>query len=367
MRIGLAVGYFDPQVGGSEEVVKRLAAGFTDRGHDVVVATSADPRRDAHRMVAPVVEFDVRGNAARGMIGEVVRYQRFLLDSKQDLWLFYAAQIWSTDAALPLLAEIPASTVVVPCGYSGLRDPAFAAYFDQLPGHLAQANALVYMSRGYQDYEHDVDAGLGDLARIIPNGAADDEFDRIPARDNRGGCTVLCVANHYRPKGHGAAIRAFRRAAGPDDRLVIVGEVHGRNPRGSCWLDCRIAALRDRRIALIEHASRDEVVRWYKQADVFLFGSKIEAAPLVIVEAMAAALPFVTTPAGNVADYSDSGLVVPEAKLADALQHLLQDAGERERLGRSGRARWDRDHRWSVVVDSYERLFGEIMAAPKAT
>lgn len=364
MRIGLTVGYFDPQVGGSEEVVKRLAMGLSDRGHEVIVATSPDPRRDMGRMVAPVVEFAVRGNAAGGMAGEVLRYQRFLLDSDRDLWLFYAAQIWSTDAALPLLADIPASCVVVPCGYSALHDPKFAAYFDQLPRLLERADALVYMSRGYQDYEHDIAAGLVELARIIPNGAADDEFERISPRDDRIGCTVLCVANHYRPKGHRAVIRAFRRAARPVDRLVIVGEVHGRNPRSSCWLDCRLAALRDRRIHLVDHASRGEVVRWYQDADIFLFGSKVEAAPLVIIEAMAAALPFVTTPVGNVDDYPDSGLVVPEADLEDALSRLLPDAGERERLGRNGRARWDHDHRWSIVIDSYERLFQEIVRTP---
>jgi L-malate glycosyltransferase len=367
MRIGLAVGYFDPQVGGSEEVVKRLASGLSDRGHDVVVATSPDPRRDMRRMVVPVVEFAVGGNAARGMTGDVLRYQRFLLESERDVWLFYAAQIWSTDAALPLLGDIPASCVVVPCGYSGLRDPAFASYFDQLPRSLGRADALVYMSRGYQDYQHDIHAGLSKLARIIPNGADDDEFDQVPRREERSRRTVLCVANHYRPKGHATVIRAFRRAAARDDRLIIVGEVHGRNPRGSCWLDCRIAALLDRRIQLIEHASRREVIRWYEEADVFLFGSKVEAAPLVIIEAMAAALPFVTTPAGNVADYSDSGLVVPEAELADGLSRLLRDAGERERLGRNGRARWDRDHRWSVVVQGYETLFQEVVRAPTPT
>lgn len=361
MRIGLAVGYFSPQKGGSEEVVERLAVGLSRLGHDVIVATSFHPDRDPGAMVVPVREFRVSGRSATGLQGDVLGYQHFLLTSDRDAWLLYAAQIWSTDAALPLLGSMPSSTVVVPCGYSGLHKPAFGAYFRQLPEFLSNADALVYMSSSYQDYRRDISAGLGGLARLIPNGADDDEFAEVPHREERRARTVLCVANHYRLKGHRDTIRAFRRVAGPEDRLVLVGEVPSRDPKVSCSIDCRIAAARDHRIILRSGAPRSEVIKWYQEADVFLFGSRVEAAPLVIVEAMASALPFVSTPVGNVADFDDSGLVVPTSRLAEGLETLLSDQGLRKRLGQVGRSRWDRDHRWSTIVGQYERLFTELV------
>ena len=364
MRIGLAVGYFDPQVGGSEEVVKRLGCGLRERGHDVLVATSTHPERDHDRMAVPVRDFEVSGNTATGIRGDVLGYQEFLRTSERDVWLFYAAQIWSTDLALPLLGTMESKTVVVPCGYSGLARPQFREYFAQLPAALSRADALVYMSRAYQDWTHDQAAGLGHLAHVIPNGASDDEFrgapdnpEREPTKRSR---TVITVANHIPGKGHGAVIKAFRAAASRHDRLVIVGAPPVLPSEPTCWRRCRSAAMRDRRITLANGLPREQVVAAYRSADVFLFGSEVECAPLVLIEAMAAGLPFVTTSVGNAEDYADAGLICPPDELADGLRRLLDSADLRRTLGQQGRQRWDADHRWSRVIDRYEELFNKL-------
>lgn len=364
MRIGLAVGYFDPQVGGSEEVVKQLAMGLRARGHDVQVATSVHPERRQAQMVAPVVEFAVTGNASTGIRGDVLGYQHFLGTSDRDVWLFYAAQIWTTDLALPMLASMPAATIFVPCGYSELLSPAWRSYFEHLPEFLQRADALVYMSSDYQDWEHDQSAGLGPIAHVIPNAASEEEFHDLHERqDDRPGRLVITVANHIPAKGHDAVVRAFRASAGPDDRLVIIGNRFLPRWKATCWLRCRLASMRDRRISLAEGLPRREVVRLYKEADVFLFGSRVECAPLVLIEAMAAGLPFVTTAVGNARDYADAGVVCDEQDLAQGLARLLAAPGLRARLGARGRARWERDHRWSTVVDQYEALFEAVIGA----
>jgi glycosyltransferase involved in cell wall biosynthesis len=364
VRIGLAVGFFDPQVGGSEEVVKRLALGLRDRGHDVLVATSVHPARRPDRMVVPVHGFEVAGNTASGIRGDVIGYQEFLRTTARDVWLFYAAQIWSTDLALPLLGALEAKTVVVPCGYSGLGLPHFRSYFEHLPAALKRADALVYMSRSYQDWEHDQASGLGHLAHVIPNGAADEEFAEIgpPSGRDRAqrGHTVITVANHLPGKGHDAVVKAFRAAAGRHDRLVIIGGRPTSSAEPTCWRSCRMAAMRDRRITLAEGLARDEVVAAYRTADVFLFGSEVECAPLVLVESMAAGLPFVSTPVGNAEDLADAGVVCPPDELADGLARLLSAPSLRASLGQRGRERWDAEHRWSRVIDKYEALFAEL-------
>nr|WP_231126649.1 glycosyltransferase family 4 protein [Motilibacter aurantiacus] len=199
--------------------------------------------------------------------------------------------------------------------------------------------------------------------RLIPNAASDEEFAEAPARTGRpdGGRLVLCVANHLPDKGHDAVLDAFRRSAGPRDRLVIVGNRSPQRSELGEWARCRWAALRDRRVTLAEGVPRAEVVQLYKDADVFLFGSRIECAPLVLIEAMAAGLPFVTTSAGNARDYADAGIVTDEAGLADGLRTLLADPALRGRLGARGRERWTQQHRWSDVVDAYAALFEEVV------
>ena len=80
--------------------------------------------------------------------------------------------------------------------------------------------------------------------------------------------------------------------------------------------------------------------RLFAQADVFALPSRVEALPLVLVEAVSAGLPAVATDVGDVREaLGDVVAVVPPEDadaLAAALHRLLSDPAERERRGRAG-------------------------------
>jgi len=94
--------------------------------------------------------------------------------------------------------------------------------------------------------------------------------------------------------------------------------------------------------------------------DVFALSSKWEGLPLVLAEAMATALPVVSTAVGGVVkviDEGETGLLVPEGDaeaMRAALSQLCDDAELRRRMGRRGR---------EVAEDRYSvpRLAGEYM------
>lgn len=67
-----------------------------------------------------MVGFNIKGNLANGLNGEVDRYRAYLLENQFDIISFFAAQQWTFDAAIPLLPEIKAKKVFVPTGFSGL-------------------------------------------------------------------------------------------------------------------------------------------------------------------------------------------------------------------------------------------------------
>lgn len=386
MRILHAVELYRPSTGGAQEVVRQVSERLAADGHEVTVATSRLSDRGSEVLDGVRVErFEVAGNEVRGITGEVERYRRFVIEGGFDVVMTYAAQQWTTDALLPVLDEIEAPTVLAPCGFSGLRDPAYAAYFERLRGLLGRFDALVFHSDTYQDAAFAREAGV-ENAHLIPNGADEREFGRLPGRGafrDRWGIAaeaplVLTVGGHTGLKGHEQAMRAF----------VSCGEASGgtlailaNEPTGpGCGRRCRLSAAarnlvrRDRRI-IVADLSRESVVEAFADADLFLFCSMVECSPLVLFEAMAAGLPFVSLDVGNAAEiakWGGGGVVVPSgrdslgrvtapvAEVAAAAGALLADPGRRDEMGASARATWQAGFTWEEIAGRYAGLYREL-------
>ena len=322
MRILHTVEFYEPRKGGAERVVKELSESLVRAGHEVTVATTNHPDRiPGYVNGVRVVGFDIEGNLVGGIKqapGEVKRY-RDLLHSDFDVILNYAAQNWTTDLALEELKTIKAKLVLVPCGYSGLRNKKYTGYFKELPAYLSDYDALVYMSENYQDFKFGQEQGLAERAVYIPNGADEQEF--YESKENgvnfrrefkiKTKYLAISVSNHYIKKGHGFVLKAFKAMKRRDTTLVIIGEKYvssGAKTYVHLLLDyfrCKISSLLNPRIKLITSGDREVATAAYRSADIFLFGSEVECAPLVTYEAFASHTPFVTRSVGNVSDHKD--------------------------------------------------------------
>jgi glycosyltransferase involved in cell wall biosynthesis len=89
--------------------------------------------------------------------------------------------------------------------------------------------------------------------------------------------------------------------------------------------------------------SRNDVPRLLASSDVFVLSSQWEGLPVVILEAMGAALPIIATNVGDVAwAIGPAGLIVPPSQpdmLANAMLNLLGEPALQHTLGEGGRAR----------------------------
>ena len=97
--------------------------------------------------------------------------------------------------------------------------------------------------------------------------------------------------------------------------------------------------------------------------DVYLNCSVYEGVSLTILEAMAAGLPVIASPAGGnpeVVVENETGLLVPAKArpLADALATLLHDPRRRQLMGDAGRWRVIRHFSIARMVDDYARAYG---------
>src|SRR5687767_485303 len=152
MRILLCCELYSPSVGGVQQVMQQLAERLVVRGHEVTIATTKLPTRLFSELNGVTIrEFKISGNLVRGMEGTVAEYRRFVTSQSFDVIMIKAAQQWTFDALWPVLSEIKAGKVFVPCGFSSLYEPAYAEYFRQLPRILQQFDHLIFYASDYRD------------------------------------------------------------------------------------------------------------------------------------------------------------------------------------------------------------------------
>ncbi len=108
--------------------------------------------------------------------------------------------------------------------------------------------------------------------------------------------------------------------------------------------------------------------RLYASADAFLFSSLTETLGLVVLEAMAAGLPVIATPAGGVADHlrdDENGIAVPPydvERMASAIVALALDTERRKRLSIGARQTAERLD-WEAELDRLDESYRNVLAS----
>ena len=133
-----------------------------------------------------------------------------------------------------------------------------------------------------------------------------------------------------------------------------------------------------RRRAVVIDLPRAELVQAYLNSDLFVFASKVDYSPLVLYEAAAAGLPFLSVSVGNageIAGWTGGGVVldvpkdaqgytqVDPAVLGERISQLAARPEELERMGAEGRKNWEAQFSWNKIVALYEGVFKECIAS----
>lgn len=244
---------------------------------------------------------------------------------------------------------------------------------------IAAADAVVTMTATARDRliaDYDV---RPDKVRVIPHGA-----EETPPYHTAGGTrrpTILTWGLLGPGKGIEwglIALREIRRML-PQPRYVIAGQTHPkvREQQGEAYrigLTTRARALGVTDLVRFERGYLDDATlgRLIGRADVVLlpYDSHQQVASGVLVEAIAAHKPVISTPFPHAVELlsSGAGVLVPHRDgpaIAAALRQIIGDPEVAAGMSAEA-ARIAPDLRWSAVAERYRRLIDDLLPARSA-
>jgi glycosyltransferase involved in cell wall biosynthesis len=252
MRLLLCCESFPPHRGGVQEVMRQIAERMAARGHDVTVATSRHPlRRSKILNGVKIREFKASGKMVYHLNGQIDEYREFVRTFDADAILIMAAQQWSFDALWPVLDDIKARKVFIPCGFSGLYEPDFAQYFKELPDILRKFDHLVFNAEKYRDIDFVRSIGLTNFT-VLPNGISEVDFGQEPDGQWRQKLSIpddaflfLTVGNPVEAKGHRQVVDAFSRLDIGEQSAVLlsIADWHGSGSRSVARIMSRLIEI----------------------------------------------------------------------------------------------------------------------------
>jgi glycosyltransferase involved in cell wall biosynthesis len=369
-------------VGGAALSVLELAAGQRQRGHDVVVVAGRIPTGEAS-MESVATELDVpylhlstlqREVSALSDFATVRALRTLIRQRRPDVLHTHTAKAGATGRTAAVLAgrARPAAVVHTYHGHvlSGYFQPSRERAYRLAERTLAHAtDRLIAVSDEVRDDLVRFHVAPAEKFAVIPYGFDLDARVRSDAATRARKREEAGVGDDTFVIGWAGRLTAIKRpldlvrAAAAVERSVLV-------LAGDGELRAVVEALaRDldmtHRVRLLGYVP--DMGSWYAAFDAFLLTSANEGAPVVAIEAQAAAVPVVATDAGGtrtVVDDGETGFVVKVGDidaLADRLTQLRNDSDLRRRLGAAAAERMRSRFSIERMVDDIDRVYAEIL------
>lgn len=408
MRILFCCEYYYPSCGGVQKVMQEVAERLVKHGHDVTVATSKIPKRKFRKLNGVnIEEFKISGNLVYGIKGEIENYRNFVIKGCFDAILVKAAQQWTFDGLWEILHQAKSRKIHIPCGYSCLYENKYHEYYKQMPDILRQFDHLIFYASDYRDINFAKQHSIRHYS-IVPNGASEIEFDCLPDwsfRENfnipKDAFVFMTLGTPVFMKGHMEVAQAYASLKLDCPTVLLLNGNYHRidNPfaqtlitKGARFIKNMVKTLLERPVVkgnerlyaaiksiqeqpnkkvLIANLSRRQLISAFFESDLFVFASHIEYSPLVLFEAAAAALPFLTAPVGNseeIAKWTGAGQICPADKdqrgyvqvdtntLAKHMALLAKNPELLRDMAQQGRNNWQTKFTWEKIACQYEKI-----------
>ena len=364
MRIAILSFLFPPKwIAGTEIASYNIAKYLTKRGHEVHVITSRD----------------------KGLSKES-KEEGFHIHRVKCLRIKYLGipSFWLT--VQPCLKRINPDIIHVQTtmlGIAGLMSKVFLRkpyVISARGGDVYHPWAFVKFSSGLvfrrssavialtEHMKHEMQKIDNRVILVIPNGVSLKSFENMKATEilrgklglDKTAEIILFVGRLYPVKGLKYLIEAMKIISHEDSRanLVLVG---GGDERRYLQKIVREFGLTEC-VFFIGQIPNSKIPECTLAADIFVLPSISEGFPNVILEAMAAGLPIVTTNVRGLPEIvkdGENGFVVEpqnSAQLAEKISLILSDKELRRKISANNKRR-ARQYSWETVVEKLEKIY----------
>ena len=336
----LSENYF-PNVSGVPVVVRYLAEGLANLGHQVSIATSNFKNCPEKEVIGGVTVY--RFNLIKDHInryrGDIDKYIEFVLFFKCDILILECVMCVTTDLITPYLGKIEAKTILHSHGISGLRLKPFEkkkdilhtiantyhwAYYSYyfkyvFPKYVKRLDRIICLSKVDDTISYCKQYGKD--VEILGN-AVEDVF-LLPTKDTvqedlvkLGASYFLSVAYYNQIKNQINILKEFYKSGIKEYAMVFIGP--SENEYYYRLLEVNkelINQYGERKILFLTHVDRSFIPDIIGNAKLYIVGSTIEQFSISVIEAMSKGIPFISTNVGN-------AKILPGGVTIDSIDHM---------------------------------------------
>ncbi len=362
LKIAVCTNHFAPLIGGCEAVTGKIANYLAGRGHQVYIFTRRWPKRKASDY--PSLNF------AEYVPGDIRSFNAKMIAAKPDVVLVYSDVF---DFFRHLVTGRGSYRLILAlCGANWVhQNRGYAQVLYRNIGHIQN---LVCHSIHDRDYKLCTSHRLQEKTVVIPNGVDLSEFDNnhltrqdlLPEFADKK--WVVNVSNFFPGKGQVHLIDILSRL--PQDEFVylqISSDIEfpiGKQLEQHWVLNTKKKLKCKHR--LLKNLPREKVIGFLNRSNVFAFSSEKEVAPLVVLEAMAAKLPWVAADVGNTRGLKGGKYIaavknsrhhsVFDDRVCSLFAKAIEAVWKSPATAEAGRQQIETEMTWDIVLPQYAHL-----------
>lgn len=367
MRILFTTFSYYPERSGIPVVVKYLAEGLVNIGHEVAVFTCMNQLHEPQEEIingVSVKRFDIGLSLTKKPYGDINQYIQSVLNANIDVLIMECLQCHTTDFLLPYLKDVSFKVLIHAHGAPGILMRPFAWEGDILHsiGHFHNwLRWKKYYGKHFSKYAKYIDGSISSCLcasdidffsknikknYILENSTDDFFFDSQKYDEDikkilgiKSSRYIVNIANFSNRKNQLMLLDAFAKSKVHDCALVIIGTVRNEYYDKLLKKTEKIAKRNCIEIKILDKSiERVHFPAILYNASLFVLSSKWEEYSISLVETMATGTPFLSTLAGNARILPGGVTARNDKEFAVLLKVLLDNPIYLKRYGEQGKA-----------------------------